>query len=549
MSSEISPEFNLLYEPWIAVLTNGGDKKEISLCEVYKSAQAYRSLAGELPAQNTAVLRLLLAVLHSAYNNFETAEEAEDFWVTLWQDGSFRYEAIVNCLRQYEDRFWLFHPDTPFFQIPGLDKRDDVFGPFNIAKLNGELSESDNKARFIPQRSGYEKTSLSYSEAARWLLYYNGFAETFGKLESKCKRNKSDMSLGVGWLGKLGLISAYGDNLFQTLMLNFVPFNSDRELWKYGQPIWEKPVNIKERNIIRLPGSQAELLTLQSRRVQLEKENGRVTSFRFVSGDVFAQEESFSEQMTTWRYSKQPGDKTERYRPKKFWPSVQLWRDFASLVAQDEKNGSMPPGVVWWSKHLVDWKSEIFNGALFKFQTSGISYGTMQAVITDVFDDSLSFNSGLLSELKKGWLDRIIAEIHTTDNLVYEVSLLAQSIEKAAGTKDGGSAGKTDGQAVRDEARTQAYYSLDVPFRLWLEKIDPQTDDMDEKCDEWWNTSQSIIRSYGWQLANNCSPKALIGNSENSAPKAYNWFLYKTKNREILNRKGGKSRGGTAKSD
>lgn len=556
MESDMSPEFNLLREPWIAVLTREGAREDVSLCDAFRRAPEFRCLAGELPAQDTAVLRLLLAVLHSVFRDFGDEYEALDVWKELWDVGEFPYEKIERYLKQYEDRFWLFHPETPFYQAPGLDKRDkgDVFGPFSVAKLNGELSESDNKVRLFPQRSRDEKTSLSHAEAMRWLLYFNGFAETFGKLEAKGKTSKSDPSVGVGWLGKLGLISAVGDNLFQILMLNFVLLDDNDVLWENGKPIWELPVNLRERNAITLPASQAELLTLQSRRILLVRSGGerdRVISCRFVSGDIFPQEEAFSEQMTTWRYSKQPRDKTERYRPKPFQPSVQLWRDFAWLTAQG--SGHMP-GVVRWLKYLNEVKDEKGESILpvshFRFQTSGISYGNMQAVITDVFSDSLSFNAALLSKLHQDWVRRIIEELSVTDSLVWEVGALAQNIAKASGIKDGRTRGE-DGRAVRDEAKTQAYYRLDEPFRQWLESIDPEIDDtgekMDKKCGEWWDRSKAIVRDLGREIVKNCSPQALTGRGDMSAPQAYNRFRYKTTNRETLKKKGGDKRGKSVK--
>jgi len=545
----MKPEFNLLYEPWIATLTFEGEREEVSLLELFRRAPKLQSLAGELPAQDTAVLRLLLAVLHSVFRDFNDEAEAVDTWKALWEAGAFPHEKVERYLVHHKDRFWLFHPKTPFYQIPGLDKREDVFGPFNIAKLNGELSESDNKVRLFPLRSGGEKTSLRCAEAMRWLLYFNGFAETFGKLEAKAKASKSDPSLGVGWLGKLGLISAVGENLFQTLMLNFVLLDDKEAPWEDAKPIWEKPVNLKERNLITLPANQAELLTLQSRRVQLEKDGDRVVSFRFVSGDLFPQEEAFTEQMTTWRYNKQASDKTERFRPRPFQPSVQLWRDFACLVAQDKDSGRRRPGVVWWLKYLIERKVVPFESH-FKFQTSGISYGSMQSAIVDVFSDALSFNVSLLSELHKDWIPRIIDELVVTDNLVREAGTLAQNIVKAAG--------KDDGIPARDEAKAQAYYRLDEPFRRWLESIEPGVDNTgdktDKKCDEWWEMSRTIVRTLGREIVEGCSPQALTGRGDLSAPRAYNVFLYKTTNRETLKnqetpkKKGGAKRGKPVKS-
>ena len=53
-------EFNLLTEPWIRVRLRDNTVREVSLTEALVSAQDYVDLAGEMPTQNAAVLRLLL---------------------------------------------------------------------------------------------------------------------------------------------------------------------------------------------------------------------------------------------------------------------------------------------------------------------------------------------------------------------------------------------------------------------------------------------------------------------------------------------------------
>ena len=51
-------EFNLLTEPWIRVRLRDNTVREVSLTEALVSAQDYVDLAGEMPTQNAAVLRL-----------------------------------------------------------------------------------------------------------------------------------------------------------------------------------------------------------------------------------------------------------------------------------------------------------------------------------------------------------------------------------------------------------------------------------------------------------------------------------------------------------
>ena len=60
-------EFNLLEEPWIRVRTPDCALQEVSLTDALLHAHEYAGLAGELPTQDVAVLRLLLAVLQTIF--------------------------------------------------------------------------------------------------------------------------------------------------------------------------------------------------------------------------------------------------------------------------------------------------------------------------------------------------------------------------------------------------------------------------------------------------------------------------------------------------
>ena len=120
-------EFNLLTEPWIRVRLRDNTVREVSLTEALVSAQDYVDLAGEMPTQNAAVLRLLLAVLFTVFSRVDAkgkpqplaqSDDALERWSELWQLGHFPAEPVRDYLEQWKDRFWLFHPTHPFWQVP-----------------------------------------------------------------------------------------------------------------------------------------------------------------------------------------------------------------------------------------------------------------------------------------------------------------------------------------------------------------------------------------------------------------------------------------------
>ena len=117
-------EFNLLTEPWIRVRLRDNTVREVSLTEALVSAQDYADLAGEMPTQNAAVLRLLLAVLFTVFSRVDAkgaprplmqSDDALERWSALWQLGHFPAEPVRDYLEQWKDRFWLFHPTHPFW--------------------------------------------------------------------------------------------------------------------------------------------------------------------------------------------------------------------------------------------------------------------------------------------------------------------------------------------------------------------------------------------------------------------------------------------------
>lgn len=63
-------EFNLLDEKWILARKSDCTVDELSLTDALLKAHEYVELAGELPTQDVAVLRLMLAVLHTVFSRY-----------------------------------------------------------------------------------------------------------------------------------------------------------------------------------------------------------------------------------------------------------------------------------------------------------------------------------------------------------------------------------------------------------------------------------------------------------------------------------------------
>ena len=516
-------EFNLVEEPWIRVLKKDGTVQEVSLTDALLHAHEFQDLAGELPTQDVAVLRLLLAVLQTVFYRMDeegremplqSSEEALSRWKILWDMGSFPEKPIRMYLNEWKERFWLFHPERPFYQI----SQAKVGTEYGAAKLNGEISESGNKVRLFASYSQNKKATMTYAQAARWLLYINGFDDKSGKTQTK-----GVTSLKFGWLAELGILFAQGANLAETLLLNLTLLREDRTLWEPPLPCWElEQPRCEERTQIAWPNNAAELLTLQSRRLLLKREDKFVVGYSAAGGDFFFFVNAFFEPMTIWKKAPEKKNSPEIYQPKPHDPSKQFWREFPSAFPD---NAGHMPGV-------VDWITILQNGnglerqQMIHFKSVGITYDKNKCSVTDTFSDTLTLQMQLLNEMGRPCRKKVIFEIQNCEKLAEQIGKLAKGLALAAGNEGVGS--------VRD-AKEQFYFEIDQPFRQWLYQLDPEKN-VDAAVQVWREQAKKIACRLGRTMVEEAGTPALVGRSITvkgteqklyySAPKAYQWFLY-----------------------
>lgn len=528
--------FNLIDEPWILVRKNNGETAEVSLLDALTHAHEYDALAGELPTQDVAILRLLLAVLYTVFTRYDSDggereyvpnfDDMVDMWKEVWDSGCLPEQPIREYLDKWHERFWLFHPERPFYQANSAK----IGTEYTAAKLNGEISESSNKRRLFLKRNGLDKTELTFPESARWLLYLNGYDDTSSKPKGEKPNGEKLPSVGAGWLGKLGLIYSLGVNLFETLMLNFVfPTDADDD-WYENKPVWEFNVYPeKERVKIPLPTNPAQLYTLQSRRISLVHDGDRVIGYRLLGGDFFDKEGAFCEQLTIWKpiYERKA---IIGFQPKRHEAAKQLWREFSSIATGDEIRR---PGVVSWLAYLRE--NELLpTEYLCKFGIASVQYGDKDFFVDDVFSDSITFNTDILTKVGGKLRSLIETEIARCDKFADVLRSLASDLVKASGG---------DPAALGTYAKEQYYYRIDGELRRWIASVSlKQTPkEIEDRRIEWRNLNKHIALELGRELINKMSSDAFVGRDVEekkgskkikyhySIPEAENRFIYNIK--------------------
>lgn len=533
--------FNLIDEPWIRVIDDACRVDEVSLAELFKNAHQYKDLCGEIPTQDFALLRFLLAILHTVVSRFdmdgkmspiEDDETALDRWKEIWNAGKFPDKVISDYLESQHESFYLFHPERPFYQC----EHAKVGTSYTTAKLYGNLSESNNKVRMFSMLSGEEKNVMTFSEAARWLIYVNAFDDTSAKKSSESKALGLELpSVGVGWMGKLGLLCVSGNNLFETLILNLILVNENG--YSEERPIWElEKMPDGERIPVAMPDNLAQLYTLQSRRLYLKREDQKVIGFYLLGGNFFDKENAFIEPMTIWKNS---GNKNNNsYIPKRHDISRQFWRDFSALVVSTDK--SHKPGVVSWINRLDE--ENILEDRILDFKIASVQYGDKDFFVTNVFSDSFQFHSFLISEMNSMWQNMICDCVEFSDEIAKKVWILAKNINLASGGNE-----VNTSKNFADKAKSDFYIRIDLPFRKWLCAIDPEADNAYDKKIKWREECVKIARQFGNDIICNIDSSAIFGKGKfvdkeknkteikktiYSAAKAMNIFIAQLKKEE-----------------
>ena len=487
-------EFNLLEESWIKVITPSLEQKEVSLLDVILHAHEYTSLSGETPTQDVAVLRVLLALVETIFYRYNEKGKADELskdhdlndvlerWKNYWAMGKFPEQAVRDYLKTWEERFWLFHPETPFWQVSNLKYGTD----YNLDCLFGNIKESNNKVtkHHFSMVDGKELTKLRYGEALRWLIHLNAYAVNIKEKEGV---PGTTLPVKVGRLGQLGVVMINGSHLFETLMLNLCPLKEDKELWGSPKPTWEKEVCVLQSNQIAPPDNLPELYTMQSRRIMLKREEGYVTGFRAMGGDFYSVEYDFNanEPMTLWKGIKDKKLGKTIYDPKLHDPAVHAWREFPTLFKRGKEGHS--PGIVQWVQMLRH-KKMIAPRSLLIFRMVGMVYGDKNYIYGECVDDTIEMSAGILEELGEEWIGLITDEVKKCQSVAEALKRLAAKLNKLFyGT---GSAKKNN----KDLLVSRYYFSIDHAFRQWLAGIDPTQGSREEKLVEWERQSSYFAR-------------------------------------------------------
>lgn len=570
MNEERISRYNLLDEPWISVMVDyKGNTKEVSLIEFFKHAHEYKDFAGDMAIQDFAVMRFLLAILHTVFSRFndrgeeygyikldenfkpknveekideddedEYKDDLMETWKNIWENKKFP-EIIIKYLEKWRDRFYLFDTKYPFYQVIADDVTGDKINLKSPTKAHGKkinrlISESSNKIALFSPIIKKNKDILTESELVRWLITYQGCIGLDDKTIFVKEKYKSPSR---GWIYDLGGLTLVGTNIFETLLLNCVLVHPEEGYTQCIQkPCWEyvSKEMLDKYLSNAVPNNLASLYTNWGRAIYINPNFDMNEHFycNIVKLPRFEHRNFFLEPMTMWKYndnkSKEKEDR-DTFKARKHRENESIWRSFGLLTLTyktvNEKGiskASHKPGIIQWINKVHEYVN--LNNVSIKAVTMKDNGNSTSWIPTEEILDELRISDEVLVD--ENWIERINDVVEFTKEVVginYKKFLL--DIEYI----------RSDNGTISNKEVQQVYFAIDSLFKEWLGNININ-DDFEETIKKWKDILKKCILERARTFVKNAGNRDYLGKNKSETNwinivTAYNKFKY------LLNKK------------
>lgn len=518
-----NPDYNLLDEPWIPVRLLDGTVTDVGLLELLRRTNDIADLACELPTQNIAIQRLVLAVAYRV----ATPIDAED-WARQWDEGA-PTDQMIGYLEQWRDRFYLFGGRYPFMQVADLRTAKDA-----VSGLEKLIADVPNGEQFFTTRHGEAIARISVAEAARWLVHVQAYDPSgirSGAVGDSLVKSGKGYPIGPAWCGHLGIVWIKGGNLDETVVLNLVPADTlelqgititsewDGCTWEAAAP--ETSIrgdySLLDASGTPKPLSIPRLLTWHSRRIRLSGDRTGVTGVVLAQGDKLAPQQMHRyEPQSLWRYSTPQSKKFKQdvYMPRKFEAGRALWRNLPGTlpavthvqgVDKQQKPEFIPSATLSFHYNLQESLITTTYPKHMRIQAVGVTYGPQEATFEDIYSDELTLSVAVMRADRPDLAAEIDRNVRRTEEVSRAVGMLAANLARAAGESGDGA-----GDGARDRAKERFFAIVDDPFRSWIAQVDGHASPR-EVGQMWEQILRRCANNLAGELIASSSSSAIIG--------------------------------------
>ncbi len=446
--------YNLVDEPWIPVVgLDGVSTAKVGLREALVHAHEWQGVYGETPLVAASVYRLLLALLYAIFGVPSSRR-----WEDLWRRGALDAQAVNAYLDKWHERFDLFHPERPFYQWPAKANREKT-----VIDMLPELASGGN-ATLFDHHTAEGSAFFLPDEAARALLLVQTFSVAGGGGLAPKESADAPWSRGCVFLVE-------GDNLFQTLLLNFGEFSistnpADHPFWEMEDPFARRDVPLGIKDYLTWPTRALWLLPETSPTGQVGVREVRMGTGLKLAPEVL---------QPFYHYRRRPKD--GKWLFQRFSATRALWRDSASFLKLrkvEKANDYRPPETLQWLADLLDESDVLEKHRLYRYMVFGMANNQAKVDFYREEHFPLPADYLLKPELVESLSDALNKADEVGAALGSSISRLATLL--VAPNKEGKQLSKSDRQAIKDLASHWAaerdyWASLEVPFFELLEAL------------------------------------------------------------------------------
>ncbi len=339
--------FNLTQKPWISVISQDFQYKEVSLIELFQTWGELREIQADNPPTTLALYRFLLALLHHVYQG----PKNEEHWEEIQEDNG---QKAIAYLKAKRDLFDLLHPDRPFLQDPTItpEQAGEIYQAYVL--------HGNNTSTVFCHEHQWSGSTLSLPTAARLVLRLHLF-------DVGGRKTGSPISAGVIPTMDAANVLVRGKTLQKTLLLNLMQYDGkEKPCVVTGEdlPAWEQEIKPASE---RIPAGYIDYLTYQWRRVKLLVEGDQAVKIAFHAGDRLPKDLSPARYECGIAYSKNLKKPSELFTVR-LNLNRSLWRDSAAFL-QSSDNSTCPRIIEW----LADLKSEKLIDNYLNLQVLGLT--------------------------------------------------------------------------------------------------------------------------------------------------------------------------------
>lgn len=536
----IEKKFNLIDEKWIpAKITNEGNQI-LSIREVFHKSSKITGFNFESMAQSPGLNRVLISILYRSYQC-----EDNDEWIEFWNKKELPVQKIDKYLDKVYDRFWLFHPEHPFFQVNGLRKtKEFVDGekPYDpIAKIITDETTNPNK---IDLGIRTKTESLSYGDAALWLITEHSFgicgarAEIVGATRNHPTQRKN-YTKNPTLADRGAYFQVCGLNLTENLLLNWFP-ESFIEIEEDDKPAWEKDYTVASLRLTTPKDSSPddeyvtkflEGLTYQSRRILLfeNEKKDRVVGILNANGDARIVKDAYDSEIGyAWRLNKE-----NEYVPIRITESMIAWDSIKCILPAESKINPIPLRFI---ADLVDDGLMPYTYSP-KLEVFRIEYGTQNAIVKEFSYFVMSSSMSIIMNKNPQIQLQIEKVLENSNKIVKDYEKYHHEINNSISSKIG------DTQKSTAKNKAFAESTLENIFFEWFNNLtklqkgeNPYSLEL-TPLEEWKEEVAEVFKKIANRDLETASTASIVGrrdaknrNKDISAITAYDNFIKALKN-------------------